>query len=67
MRLLTEKEENEIAFEDFQFVSNSAVFLRILFEKKKIITIFRKEEENEESKRFDSFRVYDGRNEFCFG
>jgi len=29
--LLTEKEENAIVFEDFPFVHNSAVFLRILF------------------------------------
>jgi hypothetical protein len=36
----TEKEENAIVFEDFPFVHNSAVFLRKLFEKKKITTIF---------------------------
>lgn len=57
MQLLTEKEENEIFFEVFPVVYNSAVFLRILFKKKKTfvlrslqkrtkdgLTIFRKEE-----------------------
>jgi len=40
VRLLTEKEENEIVFEDFPAVHNSAVFLRKLFEKKKIMPTF---------------------------
>jgi len=44
VRLLTEKEENEIAFEDFPFVYNPAVSFRKLFEKIKTITIFLKEE-----------------------
>ena len=67
MRLLTEKEENEIVFEDFPFVHNPSVSLCKLFEKKKTLTIFWKEEENEEGKSFDSFCVYDGSSEFCFG
>jgi len=33
-KLLLEKEENEIAFEDFPVVHNSAVLVRILFKKK---------------------------------
>jgi hypothetical protein len=42
-----EQEEHEKKFEDFTFVHNSAVSLRKLFEDKKTITIFWKEEENE--------------------
>jgi len=42
-KLLLEKEENEVVFEDFPFVHNSVVFLCKLFENKKIITIFWKE------------------------
>jgi hypothetical protein len=45
--LLLEKGENERNFEDFPFVHNSVVFLRILFEKEKILTIFLEGEENE--------------------
>jgi hypothetical protein len=57
-RLLTEKEENAIVFEDFPFVHNSAVFLRKLFVKNQTITIFWKEEENEKAVYY-----YDGQ---CF-
>jgi hypothetical protein len=35
-----EKEENEIAFEDFPFVHNPAVLVRILFKEKKRVISF---------------------------
>jgi hypothetical protein len=37
--LLTEKEENEIFCEDFPAVYKPAVFLRILFKKKKTLVL----------------------------
>ena len=42
-----EQEENEKLFEDFPVVHNSAVYVCKLFEKKKTLTLFWKEEENE--------------------